>query len=98
MTVYPPNIRLPYRVSRRWREERILDGDLQGPVHEVAIDLDRLDAENRARALAVWKRIRLHETANAVEVIGSGILASDLAEDPMTMTSRWEIRRTPPIR
>jgi hypothetical protein len=80
LTVYPSKIKLPYRVSRRWREERILAGDLQGPIRQVEIDLDRLDPERRDRALAVWKRVRVHETTDGLEVIGSGLFSADLAE------------------
>jgi len=80
VATYPPRITLPYRVSRGWREQRILAGDLVTGTHELQIDLDRLDPELRDRAIAVWKRLRLHESA-APEVLGSGILPGDELKD-----------------
>ena len=42
---------MPYKVGNPWQEDQILAGILVESVHELEIDLDRLDAETRQRAL-----------------------------------------------
>jgi hypothetical protein len=79
MATYPPRITLPYRVSKRWLEERILAGEIVEPRHELTIELDRVDPEFRARAVAISKQVK--PWVAGVEVIGSGIRPGDSFPD-----------------
>lgn len=72
---YPPSITLPYRVANAWLEEQILAGNIVDRYQEFVLEPDKLDADNRERAVTVWKRVQPH--GHSVEVLGSAITPKD---------------------
>src|SRR4051794_19721370 len=78
MVAYPTTVKLPYRVGRKWLEERTLAGEIVQARHELEIDLDRLDDSHRAAATELAKTLDFgtllfSTAARTATIVGSAI-------------------------
>lgn len=76
MAVYPAKLKLHYRVSNRWLEDRTLAGEIVSADHAYTVDLDRLDDDHRRIAVELLKRINSDvawDASPAFEIIGSAL-------------------------